>query len=210
MEYIDLKNWKRKEHFELFYGMDYPQFSICGNIDISNFLVKVKEQKISFYYAMIYAATQMANQATNFRYRIRENKVVLHDIVHPSFTYLKAGEDELFKIITVEVQEDLLAFIKDAGETAQHQEGLFSTTKTDVRDDVLHITAVPWISFTNLSHTISLNKNDSVPRIAWGKYFTENNKVLLPLSVQVNHALVDGVHVGSYFAKLQEYLNEFH
>lgn len=40
------------------------------------------------------------------------------------------------------------------------------------------------IVFTNISHTISLNKEDSIPRLAWGKYFEEHGKVLLPFSVQ--------------------------
>ncbi|MGD9556758.1 MAG: CatA-like O-acetyltransferase [Mangrovibacterium sp.] len=33
--------------------------------------------------------------------------------------------------------------------------------------------------------------------------------MLLPFSVQVHHALVDGFHVGEYFQKLQEYLDSF-
>lgn len=209
MKYIDVENWKRKEHFKLFYGMDYPHFSICGNVDITNFLAKVKAKQLPFYYAMIYATTYVGNQVINFRYRIRDNLVVLHDIIHPSFTYLKAGEEDLFKIIMVEMQEDLVAFVKDAEETSKEQVGLFSALQTGERDDVFHLTSVPWISFTNLTHTISLKKNDSVPRIAWGKYFAEKNKVLLPFSVQVNHALADGVHVGEYFSKLQEYLDAF-
>jgi chloramphenicol O-acetyltransferase type A len=207
MEYIDLETWKRKEHFNFFNRMDYPHFNICGNIDITHFLKVIKAEKVSFYYAMIYAATHAANEVINFRYRIREQQVVLHDKLHPSFTYLKAGEGDLFKIVRAEMQEDLFTFVNDAEERAKQQQEYFNVNNAVERDDLLYVTSVPWISFTNLTHTISLNKNDSVPRIAWGKYLTENNKVLLPLSVQVNHALVDGVHVGSYFSKLQEYLD---
>jgi chloramphenicol O-acetyltransferase len=31
---------------------------------------------------------------------------------------------------------------------------------------------------------------------------------VLPFSVQVHHALIDGFHIGKYIEKLQEYLDE--
>lgn len=37
MEYIDIDSWKRKEHFNFFYRMDYPQYNVCMNIDITKF-----------------------------------------------------------------------------------------------------------------------------------------------------------------------------
>ena len=208
MEYIDVENWKRNEHFNFFHQMDYPHFNICGNVDITHFLQVVKEKKISFYYAMIYAATAVANEIVNFRYRIRDHQVVLHDKIHPSFTYLDAAEGDLFKIVAVEMEDELLAFVNAAAAKAKEQKAYFHFNEdATVRDDLLYITSVPWIAFTSLSHTISFNKNDSAPRVAWGKYFMENDKMQLPLSVQVNHALVDGVHIGNYFSKLQAYLD---
>jgi chloramphenicol O-acetyltransferase type A len=75
------------------------------------------------------------------------------------------------------------------------------------RDDLLYITSVPWVSFTGMTHPVQMKPVDSIPRISWGKYFEENGRVKLPLSVQVHHALMDGVHVGQYFIKLQELLD---
>jgi chloramphenicol O-acetyltransferase type A len=75
------------------------------------------------------------------------------------------------------------------------------------RDDLVYITCIPWISFTHLSHTINLKRDDAVARISWGKYYTSNDCVLLPCSVQVHPALADGLHVGRYVEKLQEHLN---
>jgi chloramphenicol O-acetyltransferase type A len=207
MEFIDLATWKRKEHFEFFHRMDYPQFNICANIDVTNFLNFVRTKQISFYYAMIYAATYAANQIIDFRYRIRENKLILHDKLHPSFTDLNDNETDLFKLVTVEMKDDLLEFVKYAEAESNNQQNYFNLEKLAGRDDLIYITCIPWISFTHLSHTISLNKNDSVPKISWGKYFSENNKILLPFSVQVNHALMDGVHIGRYFSYLQDYIN---
>jgi chloramphenicol O-acetyltransferase type A len=206
MEYIDMDKWDRKEHFNFFHRMDYPQFNICANLDLTNFLHYVRTNELQFYYAMIHAATSIANQIINFRYRIREDKVILHDKTHPSFTALE-DEKDLFKLVTVEMKDDIFEFAKYAEEKSKNQKEYFALHDLVGRDDLIYITCIPWISFTHLSHTISLNKDDSVPRISWGRYFKENNKVLLPFSVQVNHALVDGIHIGQYLSELQKYID---
>ena len=52
-----------------------------------------------------------------------------------------------------------------------------------------------------------LNPADSVPRFAWGKMFEEGRYLKLPLSVQGHHAVMDGIHMGRFYAKVQDYLN---
>jgi chloramphenicol O-acetyltransferase type A len=208
MKYIDLEEWKRKEHFEFFYRMDYPQFNICMNLDIKKYLTFTKGRGISFYYAMIYAVTDVVNQMDDFKYRIRDGKVVLHDKIHPSFTYMDdAHNNELFKLITVDFTDDIVDFEKMAKEASQTQKDYFGLDKLVGRDDLIYITCIPWVSFTHISHTITINRNDSVPKISWGKYYADGDKVLLPFSVQVNHALIDGFQIGQLVERLQKYLD---
>lgn len=206
MEVIDLDRWDRKEHFSYFRSADYPQFNICANIDVTSFLAYVKANKLPFYYAMIFAATVSVNKIQNFCYRIRGNSVIRHDRLHPSFTHLNK-ENGLFKYVTVDMGGDLMEFAGIASETAEKQESLFAAGDSDERDDLLYLTCIPWVSFTHISHTITLNKDDSVPRISWGKYFKDGGKTMLPFSVQVNHALADGYHIGQYFTELQDYID---
>jgi chloramphenicol O-acetyltransferase type A len=207
MKYIDLETWKRRAHFAFFYRMDYPQFNICFNLDVTQFLIFTKKNNLSFYYAMIHAVTTVVNETEDFRYRIRDGKVLLHKKIHPSFTDM-ASNDDLFKMVTVDLKDDIFEFVKLAKETSEKQKDYFNLDKLAGRDDLIYITCIPWISFTHLSHTITINKNDSVPKISWGKYFTDGDKVLLPFSIQVHHALMDGVHVGKYVEKLQKYLDQ--
>jgi len=208
MQIIDINTWKRAQHYEFFHRMDYPQYNICMNIDITNFLGRMKEKKLPFYYAMAYASVLIANDIEEFRYRIREDKIVLHDRVHPSFTEISPGTD-LFKIVTLDLENTIEEFTEAAKKKADSQQEYFPMEELASRDDLVYITCIPWISFTHLSHTISLRKDDAVPRISWGKYYKEGDKILLPFSVQVNHAFADGIHVGRYIERLQNYLNTY-
>ena len=42
-----------------------------------------------------------------------------------------------------------------------------------------------------------------------GKYFERDGKRMLPLAIQVHHAVCDGYHVGAFVERLQKYIDEF-
>lgn len=179
------------------------------NLDVTRFLAFTREHHLSFYYSMIYAVTDVVNSIDEFRYRIREGKVVLHDKIHLSFTDMdREPENQLFKMVTLDLSNDIATFVQEAGEKSRNQQEYFDAANLSGRDDLIYITCLPWISFTHMSHTISLKRDDAVPRISWGKYYKEGDRVLLPFSVQVHHGLMDGYHVGKYLEALQVYLNE--
>ncbi len=206
MQEINIDTWNRKEHFDFFYRMDYPQYNICVNLDITNFLKYTKEKGLPFYYSMIFVATKATEAIENFRYRIRGGKVVLHDSVHPSFTDINK-DDDLFKFVALEFDNNIAEFCQKAKLRSIQQVYYLDMKEFENRDDLLYFTCIPWFSFTHISHTISINHNDSIPLFAWGKYFEQDSKNLLPFSVQVNHALVDGSHVGKYLEALEQIMN---
>lgn len=206
MKIIDLNTWPRAAHYKFFKRMDYPHYNVCVNIDITRFLENVTPKAIPFYYAMIFAAADAINGIEEFRYRIRGEQVILHDMIHPSFTDMSEGSD-LFKMVTVDMESTLQAFVTKAEDKSRQQTDYFVVKDVEGRDDLMYITCLPWVSFTSLSHTISFNKDDSVPRLAWGKYYRDGDRILLPFSVQAHHSFVDGIHIGRYIDNLQDYLD---
>ncbi len=208
MKEININNWKRKEHFAFFSRMDYPHINLCFNVDITSLISKIKEERYPLYYTLIYLSTISANQVEEFRYRIRNEKVVLHELLTPSFSYMDDGSD-LFKMVTVEMRESLKDFIDDAKIKSASQKEYFVAGDFIDRDDYIFYTSIPWISFTHISHTINLNKNDSVPRISWGKHFEDSSRIWLPYSVQVNHSFVDGIHIGKFKEVLESNIDNF-
>ncbi|MBN1500740.1 MAG: chloramphenicol acetyltransferase [Spirochaetes bacterium] len=208
MKEIDINSWKRKEHFNFFRNMDYPHFNISFEIDITGFADVLKKNNLPFYYTMIYFSTAAANETEEFKYRIRDNRVILHDVLHPSFTDMRK-DDDLFKFITAEMKSSLTDFLNETAGKAASQKEFFRLHDLQGRDDFIFYTSIPWISFTQLSHTISFNKNDSVPRLSWGKYFNQDNRIILPYSVQVNHCFADGIHIAKFKDKLESMLNNY-
>ncbi len=201
-KYIDMENWIRKEHYHFFSQFSYPHFSICANLDITNYFKYIKEHDIPFFLSITYLASKTANEIPEFRQRIRENKVIEYEIVRPAFTVMT--ETKLFSFCTVDYIEDFYAFKDSAMEAMEKVKKNIILSDEPGEDDLLYMTSIPWVSFTSMAHPIQMNPADSIPRIAWGKYFEENGRMKLPLSIQMHHALADGLHAGEYYNILQE------
>ena len=73
---------------------------------------------------------------------------------------------------------------------------------------MVQYSVLPWLSFTSNSHARQLSHSDSVPKITFGKLERVEEKLKMPMSVHVNHALMDGYHVGQYVEYFQKLLNQ--
>ena len=198
MKKIDISTWNRREHFAFFRKVDLPFYNVNTQVDITGLPELAKSKSISINSLLIFLTIQSMNQIDNFRYRIRDDSVYLHDAVHPSFTHLKKGE-ELFRIITMDFDNDLKRFDDKLKQAVEESTSYFDLSKAAGRDDLVFMSALPWISFTGLDHTLSLDKDDAIPRVSWGRYVTNAEQTLLPFNIRVNHVVVDGLHLGLFF-----------
>ena len=206
--YLDVANWARRDVFEFFRGFDKPYFNVCTRLDVTKLLTHVRRRSIpSVSLAYHYCALRAGNEVEPFRYRLREGRVLVHDVIHGGTTVLLPNET--FTLAYFDYEEDFQKFLAKARrvfEETQSGDGAFRPREND--DARIHFTALPWLSFTSFSHARNWGREDSVPKIAFGKFTNENERTLLPFSVEVHHALVDGVHVGRYMSRLEEMLQK--
>jgi chloramphenicol O-acetyltransferase type A len=205
MRYIDMETWSRREHFKFFNTFDHPHVSMCANVDLTAFYPVVKQRGHSLTVAIVYVVARASNAVPEFRYRIRAEKVIEHEIVNPGFTILV--DKDLFSFCVVDYAEDFLEFAANAAERIAFVKE-HPWVNNVPQDDLLYMTAIPWVSFTSFKHPMNLQPADSIPRFAWGKIFPEGESLKMPLDVQGHHALIDGVHIGKFYAELQDYLNQ--
>jgi len=206
MRYLDLKTWPRRKHFELFSAYEHPSFGITTTVDLTAFYPAVKRRGISFTVAMVYVISRASNAIAEFRYRIRVGEVVEHEIVHPSFTIL-VGED-VFSFCTIDYVEDFPEFAAIAAKGIEDVKEHLTLEDDPDRDDLLFMTAIPWVSFTSFRAPMPSHPGDSIPRYAWGKISQDGESLKMPLCVEVHHALIDGAHVGKFYSQVQDFLRQ--
>lgn len=203
MQEIDIDNWNRKEHFNLFRGMDLPFYNTNLNLEITGLKEYCKKKKVGLNNTLIYLTMKAINKVENFKYRVVNKKVVIYETITPVFTHINKGE-ELFRMIHTEYKEDLKEFDNHVKKMIDNSNCYFDFEKFNEGNNFAIISPQPWFSFTGIDHTLSFNKDDAIPKISWGKYFTEGSRVKLPFNVQVNHIFIDGFHIGQLVNLLQE------
>ncbi|MEM8901279.1 MAG: chloramphenicol acetyltransferase [Bacteroidota bacterium] len=206
MKEIDISTWNRQKHFGFFNALDYPHFNICANVDIKVLYDYCKQTDLSIFKAILYIASKTANAIPEFKQRVRGEKVIEHDMVHPSYTSMT--EENVFTFTDTWYHPDPKQFLQNSEEAEAAVKQEASLEDNPHRDDYLFISSLPWIHFTSFVHPVHIAEVDSVPRLTWGKYLKSGEQILLPFSVQAHHALVDGWHTGEYFRLLQEDLNK--
>lgn len=205
---IKFTDQHQQQHFDFFNNFDQPHFNICANVDITHLHKAIKERALSFTPVMVYFISKAANDIPVFRRRIRADKIVQHEFVHPSFA-IRPDNSPVMSFCPVTYQPHFEAFYEEAIAAIAYHKINPTVEDEEHRDDYLFLSVLPWISFTGVVHAMNYRSPDSVPRIVWGKFFEAQNRILMPLSVQAHHAVVDGVHVGQYFELFQQLVNEF-
>lgn len=203
---IDIDSWKRKAHYLFFKEFEEPFYGLCVNMDVTKAYRHCKKNDISFFLYHLYQSTKAVNHIPAFKLRMEEEAVVEYDIVHPSTTILRP--DNTFAFAYFEYKSTFEEFAELASKEIKRvtaTEGLDWSKDTP---DTIHYSSVPWVQFTSLSHARSFSHKGSIPKITFGKVFEQGEQLLMPTSIHVHHALVDGIDVGSYIDWFQDCLNE--
>jgi chloramphenicol O-acetyltransferase type A len=205
--YLDTETWNRRQQFEFFRSFDNPFFNICANVDVTSLLGFTRAAKnISFFITYHFLSMKAANEVEPFRYRLRDDRVLVHDRIHAGTTLLLP--DESFTFVYFDFNEDFKVF--HARAKASIESARAEASRLDQRaesDDLIHHSVIPWVTFTSMSHARNWGRQDSVPKIAFGKYREEGSRIKMPVSVEVHHALMDGLHVGRYYERLESYFS---
>ena len=206
---IQFASQHRRNHFEFFNHMDQPHFCVCADVDITHTLAHIKQHQLPFMPTIVYCVSDVANRIPELRWRIRGDQVVEHDVVHPSFA-VATDEADVFSFCEVKFRRPHEAFRAAAAERMQLMRTNPVFEDDSSRDDYLFLSSLPWVTFTSIQHAMHYHPCDSVPRIIWGKFHKQGEAVLMPVSIQAHHAVVDGRHAGQFYDALQKGLDEPH
>lgn len=203
-KYLDLETWPRRDLFEFFRGYQNPYFNICTQLDVTRLMAALRERPgVNVSLAYHYLALRMANEIEPFHYRLEGDKIVIHEVINGGTTVLLPNET--FNYAYFDYHQDFEQFMLAATEAIRkvRAEG---SLKPSMRYDLIYFTTLPWISFTSFAHARTPGRGESIPRIAFGKFLKEGDVTRLPISVEVHHALMDGLHVGRFINLLEEAL----
>lgn len=206
--YLDLDAWPRRDAFDYFRGFDKPYFNICVRLDVARLkqaLAAAHRGGLALAYHFI--ALHLANALEPFRYRLEGGRVRVHPQVDGSTTVLR--EDGSFGFADLAYHADFARFAAEgAAAIAATRSGRPPFEPKPDDSARIHFTTLPWLHFTSFSHARNWGREDSVPKLAFGRIDVDGAQAWMPLSVEVHHALMDGLHVGQFVQGFEAALRE--
>jgi len=205
---IDVNNWNRKEYFEFFTKFDDPNTGIVANIDCTVAYANAKALNESFYTYYLYKILKAVNSTEAFKYRIENGEVYRYDTIHCSSTV--GRDDNSFGYSFFLYDEDRKIFksnVESETERIKRSTGLMLSEET-ARPDVIHFSALPWVSFTSLKHATNFSGHNGVPKISPGKIFRSEGRLLMPVQIEVHHGLADGFHIAQLIDNIRNLFDE--
>ena len=174
------------------YGGEPPQRTVC----------LLPSYGRPFFLSFLYALTRAANAVPELRRRLLDGQVVEFDRCCPSYTAMKDSGVYVYCLVDSGLlpYEDFLTDGKRRQAEALKGEGLAESG--DPLSNFF-VSCVPWLAYTQLKHPVT-GPEDTNPRFSWGKFTEMNGRVTMPVTVFVNHALADGLHIARFYENLDQ------
>lgn len=199
---MDIRNWNRKEIYTFFKDFEEPYYGITMDLDCTEAYDFAKSRQISFFLCYLYLTLKAVNQTEAFKYRIEGDDLFRYDVINGSATIDR--DDGTFGFSLIPYFEDLDLFVEKATEEVIEVRTSSQLIRSEIGENIIHFSALPWIRFTSVSHPRKYSRRDSIPKVTIGQYYTTGDRRMIPVSVHVNHAVADGLHVGEFFQYLQQ------
>lgn len=202
---IDIKHWSRKPYFEHYLNNVKCTYSMTANIEITDLLYEIKLKNIKLYPTLIYMIATVVNNHKEFRTCFdHSGSLGYWDSMNPSYTIFHK-ENETFSSIWTEYNESFPRFYSDYFDDIKNYGNIMKfTPKLNEPDNTFPVSSIPWVSFTGFNLNVYNEGTYLIPIFTTGKYFKQENKMFIPISIQVHHAICDGYHASRFINEMQE------
>lgn len=203
---IDIEKWERHEYFQHYFQNVPCTYSMSIKLDIT----KIIKAKYKLYPVMLYYLTRLVNRHQEFRMDYNEKQEVgfFSDMI-PSYTVFHK-ESETFSILWTLFTDNLDDFCANYEKDLEQFGNNHSLSgKPDMPGNCFSVSMIPWTAFDGFQLNLQEGYQYLRPIFTMGKYYEDDGRIILPLAVQVHHAVCDGYHLCRFLNELQEMINDF-
>lgn len=207
---IDIDTYYRKGSFDNFSKGAKCSISMTSKIDVTDLYSWSKKNGTKFYINFLYVLTKALNSREDYRmeYRWQTNELWCYDKINPCH-YVFFDEKEICSPVYSEYFEDYKKFydgiVADSANANQRR-----TYELDAENHPNWFDAsyISWESYESLNVELPDGYLYFMPIINWGRYREEtvegSERLLMPVTVRMNHAIVDGYQVTKVFELIRK------
>ena len=208
---IDKETYYRKGVFRHFTEDCKCSTSMTARVDVTELVKHSKESRTKFYVNFLYILSKVLNSRDDYRmgYLWQNEELICYDVIHPT-QYIFHEDTETCTPVYTSYDPEYETFYKNASDdieaAKQTREYGLDMEKHPNWFDASYIS---WLSYDSLNIELPDGFLYFLPIINWGKYREENGRLLMPVSVRMNHAVADGYLVANVFRLLEKEMVAF-
>ncbi len=203
---INLETWDRGKLFQFYIDNLRCVMSMTVDIDVAPLKTLVNAHGLKFYPTMMWIVSKVINSHDEFKYNFDGDKLIRWDYVSPYYADFHKEDEKFVKLVT-EYADDLFEFHARYLADQEKYKDFRAFDQTDVPKNTFDVSCLPWVQYKSFDIHVFDSGKYLAPVVTWGKYTIENDKMTMPLSMNIHHAVADGFHLCRFFNEVQELIN---
>ena len=208
---IDKETYYRKGVYRHFTEDCKCSVSMTARIDVTELVKFSKEKDTKFYINFLYLLTKVLNSRDDYKtqYLWQTNELICYDVVNPIQYVFHEDTETCTPVYTTyyenyeEFYKNALADVENAKKTREYM------LDSENHPNWFDASYISWLSYDSLNVELPDGYIYLLPIINWGKYREENGRLMMPLTVRLNHAVADGYLVANVFRLLEKEIASF-
>ncbi len=208
---IDKDTYYRKGVFRHFSQDCKCSVSLTSRIDVTDLAAFSKKTGTRFYLNFLYLLTKVLNSRDDYRmgYLWQTDQMICYDVIHPT-QYVFHEDTETFTLVYTRYDKDYETFYAGALEDLEkgkktREYGLDAQNHPNWFD----ASFISWLSYDSMNIELPDGYLYFSPIVNWGKYRMENGRLMMPVTVRLNHAAADGYLIARVFHLLEQEIAAF-
>ncbi|MBR5342819.1 MAG: chloramphenicol acetyltransferase [Oscillospiraceae bacterium] len=208
---VDQESYYRKGVFRHFSEDCKCSVSMTAKLDVTELAAFSGRTGTKFYLNFLYLLTKTLNSRPDYRmgWLWQTKELICYDVIHPT-QYVFHEDTETCTPVYTTYYEDYARFYREAERDLERAK----QTRDYALDAEHHpnwfdASYIPWLSYDALHLELPDGWLYLAPIVNWGRYREENGRLLMPVTVRLNHAVADGYLVAKVFRLLQAEIDAF-
>ena len=208
---IDKDTYYRKGVFRHFSQDCKCSVSMTSRIDVTDLDAFSRKTGTKFYLNFLYLLTKVLNSRDDYRmgYLWQTDQLICYDVIHPT-QYVFHEDTGTFTLVYTRYDEDYRTFyagaLKDLEMGKNSREyGLDAENHPNWFD----ASFISWLSYDSMNIELPDGYLYFSPIINWGKYRNESGRLMMPVTVRLNHASADGYLLAKVYFLLEKEIAAF-
>ncbi len=208
---IDRESYYRRGVFRHFSEDCKCSMSMTARLDVTELAARSRASGTKFSLNFLYLLAKTLNSREDYRmgWLWQTEELICYDVIHPT-QYLFHEDTETCTPVYSRYCEDYDAFYRaaaaDLARAAQTRDYALDAAGHPNSFDASYI---PWLSYDALHVELPDGYLFFAPIVNWGRWREENGRLMMPVSVRLNHAVADGFLLANVFRLLQKEIDAF-